>query len=71
MARTDHLTYGELYGDDCKPGCEHHYVSRPRKLSKHVKRLRAKANRRRAQPFTRFSGVGWGEQNVDYYWKNH
>jgi len=66
-SRSDHLTYGELFGEgSLKP---HALVnSQSRKVKRTLKRIRSKANRRRArnpemQPFTQMRGYGWGNYN--------
>lgn len=67
MARTDHLTYGEKFGDDYCGNKPWHYVSRSNRTTKSLKRIRSKRNRKRLIPQTAYRGYGWGDENIDMY----
>lgn len=67
-SRTDHKTYGELFGKDCRKGAEHHHVQYAGpKLKRELKRLRSKANRRTVDPMTNMRAYGYGYNNIRSY----
>ncbi len=69
MSKTDRA---DFYGKEFDTDRPWHYRTATgwgdtRKLHKHLKRARSKANRRNSVPLTGMHGYGWGRDNYKNY----